>query len=100
MQESQAKVACLVPVLEEASKAGAASLCKGPPFCPLIDLDCLEAELPILPTLNGWLLGYPVVYLVTAETALGAAQWLSQEPLCLFSIQVSCTLQVNGEMLC
>lgn len=38
---------------------------------------------PLMPSLNGWLLGYPVVYLVDAANVDAAARCLSDAPLLL-----------------
>ena len=55
------------------------------PAIPLIDLDTLDTLL--MPTLNGLLLGYPVVYYVTtAEESQKAAMALSSESLTLFRV--------------
>ncbi len=38
---------------------------------------------PLMPSLNGWLLGYPVIYLVDAANVGAAARCLSDAPLLL-----------------
>ncbi|BDA47188.1 hypothetical protein COCOBI_10-0330 [Coccomyxa sp. Obi] len=50
--------------------------------------DCSGA--PILPSLNGWLLGYPVAYLVDAANVDAAATWLSSADLVLHRIMAPC----------
>lgn len=45
-----------------------------------------------MPTLSGWLLQYPVVYLADAETAPTMASLLSQATLQLYQLQVKGTL--------
>lgn len=58
--------------------------------CPLLELDDIPG-LPCMPTLNGWLLGYPAVYWVQdIESALLASRCLSSSQLHLFSIKVAC----------
>ena len=41
------------------------------------------AGAPLMPSLNGWLLGYPVVYLVDGGNVDAAAEALSHAPLLL-----------------
>ena len=41
------------------------------------------AGAPLMPSLNGWLLGYPVVYVVDEGSVDAAAQALSHAPLLL-----------------
>ena len=53
---------------------------------PIIDLRLANPR-PLLPTLNGLLLGYPVVWLLPdAASADRAASWLSSIPLLLYRI--------------
>eukprot|EP00884_Botryococcus_braunii_P016736 jgi/Botrbrau1/3746/Bobra.0363s0024.1 len=53
---------------------------------------------PLLPTLNGWLLGYPVVYRVNEDSVSAASLALSLEPLVRYSLQVlSPALQEAGK---
>ena len=53
---------------------------------PVIDLGLANPR-PLLPTLNGLLLGYPVVWLLPdAAAADRAASWLSSVPLLLYRI--------------
>ncbi len=47
-------------------------------------------SLPILPTLNGWLLGYPVAYLLSEATIGAAARHLSSTHLTLYKARGSC----------
>jgi hypothetical protein len=44
---------------------------------------------PLLPTLNGWLLSYPAVYLVDAENVTRAANALSEEALHLHELHMT-----------
>ncbi|KAL4193650.1 hypothetical protein AMTRI_Chr06g177790 [Amborella trichopoda] len=54
-----------------------------------IDLSsCLENSKVVIPTLNGWLLGYPVVYLFSKEHTSHAVCNLSTRPLHIFKILV------------
>ena len=49
-----------------------------------VNLDLLS-DLPLMPTLNGWLLGYPVVYYIrSADEAQAAARCLSSDALSVF----------------
>ena len=52
-----------------------------------LDLDKLPG--PLLPTLNGLLLGYPVVHAVTAATVDAAAACLSSQPLRLVQLSAA-----------
>ena len=53
---------------------------------PVVDLSLAELR-PLLPTLNGLLLGYPVVWLLPdAASADRAATWLSSKSLQLYYI--------------
>ena len=45
---------------------------------------------PIMPTISGWLLGYPVVYLVDAGNVDAAARLLSSIRLALHTVVASC----------
>lgn len=56
--------------------------------CTLIDLTSVEG-MPIMPTLSGWLLQYPVVYLAHPDTAVMMAQLLSEAVLMLYNVQVA-----------
>lgn len=42
-----------------------------------------------MPTLSGWLLQYPVVYLAQPDTAVIMAQLLSEAVLVLYDVQVA-----------
>ena len=53
-----------------------------------IDLDGI-AGVPIMPTLSGWLLQYPVVYLADRGTANMVAQLLSDAVLLLHDVQMT-----------
>ena len=56
---------------------------------------CLDLDLPGLPlkpTLQGWLLGYPVVYLCTEDTVPQISRFLSAEQLVLFTMVAGCPL--------
>ena len=55
----------------------------------VFDLSLVEGEF-IIPTLNGWLLGYPVVYLVTSGTVEGTADYLSLQDLQRHVLKASC----------
>ena len=44
----------------------------------------------IMPALNGWLLGFPCVYLVNEGNVSAAAEWLSTETLVIHSVTASC----------
>lgn len=50
-------------------------------------LDLAACHGPLLPTLNGLLLGYPVVYMVDASIVDHAAAYLSNQPLRLCTLQ-------------
>lgn len=56
--------------------------------CTLMDITPVEG-MPIMPTLSGWLLQYPVVYLAHPETAVLMAQLLSEAVLVLHNVQVA-----------
>ena len=57
-----------------------------PDSVPVVDLS-LASPRPLLPTLNGLLLGYPVVWLVPDPASVErAAAWLSAVPLRLYRI--------------
>ena len=56
--------------------------------CCVLDMDVLPT--PLLPTFNGLLLGYPVVYAVTAATVDAAAACLSCQALRLVQLNASC----------
>ena len=45
--------------------------------------------MPIMPTLSGWLLQFPVVYLAHPDTAEVMAQLLSEAVLMLYDVQVA-----------
>lgn len=48
-----------------------------------------------MPTLSGWMLGYPVAYLVDAANVGAAASWLSCADLALHRVNAVCSqLQV------
>ena len=56
---------------------------------------CLDFNLPGLPlkpTLQGWLLGYPVVYLCTEDKVPQISRFLSAEQLVLFKLVAGCPL--------
>ena len=53
-----------------------------------VDLDLVEG-LPIMPTLSGWLLQYPVVYLADCHTAERLARLLSDSVLKLYGVHVT-----------
>ena len=53
------------------------------------DISLVEGNF-IIPTLNGWLLGYPVVYLVTSGTVEGTADYLSSQDLQRHILKASC----------
>jgi hypothetical protein len=46
--------------------------------------------MPIMPTISGWLLGYPVIYLVDADNVDAAARLLSSIRLALHTVVASC----------
>lgn len=56
--------------------------------CVVKDLTSVEG-MPIMPTLSGWLLQYPVVYLARPDTAVVMAQLLSEAVLVLFDVNVA-----------
>ena len=56
--------------------------------CTLVDLTFVVG-IPIMPTLSGWLLQYPVVYLAQPDTAVIMAQLLSEAVLVLYDVQVA-----------
>ena len=55
-------------------------------------LDLEVAGLPLQPTLQGCLLGYPAVYVVTAEDVNSTACFLSSESLQLCSLGADCAV--------
>ena len=55
--------------------------------CTFVDLDTAVGS-PIMPTLSGWLLQYPVVYLAQRATAETMAQLLSETVLVLHEVQI------------
>ncbi|GAQ88815.1 hypothetical protein KFL_004610100 [Klebsormidium nitens] len=67
-----------------------------PPLC--IDLEGLLMEQPLpLPSLNGWLLGYPAVYLFHLTRGPRAARCLSSASLHLFQLRACCRYNVDTE---
>jgi hypothetical protein len=59
-----------------------------PPW-PVLSLK--SSRLPCMPTLNGWLLGYPVIYLVGSyQAAASASRQLSAAQLRRFSLRLAC----------
>ena len=56
--------------------------------CTFLDLTSVEG-MPIMPTLSGWMLQYPVVYLAHPDTAVRMAQLLSEAILVLYNVQVA-----------
>ena len=58
--------------------------------CTFTDLSSVSA-IPIMPTLSGWLLQYPVVYLADQGTAVLMAQLLSEAVLTLYKVQITGT---------
>ncbi|KAL6970747.1 hypothetical protein U1Q18_030438 [Sarracenia purpurea var. burkii] len=57
--------------------------------CEFIDLSsCMQETQVTVPTLNGWLLGYPVVYLFSKEHIADAIYNLSTKSLHLFKITI------------
>lgn len=65
------------------------ALSSKPGNVPVVLLDELGG-LPILPTFNGWLLGYPIVYLVDEASVSHTAKFLGSEPLHLYHMVASC----------
>lgn len=64
----------------------------------LIDLSqCLNGTRISPPTLNGWLLGYPVVYLFNREHVAEAASNLSTGPIHLFKILICSKVSFGKE---
>lgn len=62
-----------------------------PGFSRIIDLSKIPG-LPVMPTLNGLLLGYPVVYWVTGlDEAAAASRVLSASVLQLFCVKAVCS---------
>ncbi len=55
--------------------------------CTFVDLDT-AVGIPIMPTLSGWLLQYPVVYLAHRATAETLAQLLSDAVLVFHEVQI------------
>ncbi|KAL0023044.1 hypothetical protein WJX79_004025 [Trebouxia sp. C0005] len=55
--------------------------------CTFVDLDT-AVGIPIMPTLSGWLLQYPVVYLAHRATAEILAQLLSETVLDFYEVQI------------
>ena len=66
----------------------AASTCHSNLACTFLDLTNVE-DVPIMPTLSGWLLQYPVVYLATQQTATLMAQLLSEATLVLYEVHIA-----------
>ncbi|KAF3790108.1 hypothetical protein EJ110_NYTH17129 [Nymphaea thermarum] len=72
-------------------------------FSGPIDLSSLMQDSQVtLPTLNGWLLGYPVAYLFTKDHVADAVSNLSSKPLHLYmilvcSFTVPCELSMRGD---
>lgn len=61
----------------------------GPGEAVHIDLDFYQQQLPLMPTLNGWLLGYPFIYWVTSrEAADKACRHLSTTTLRLHQVKL------------
>ncbi|XP_024540281.1 uncharacterized protein LOC9663272 isoform X2 [Selaginella moellendorffii] len=55
--------------------------------CSLIDFNHGLSELDIsIPTCNGWLLGYPVIYVFSKDKASQASRCLSSVHLCLYKL--------------
>ncbi|KAL5990925.1 hypothetical protein ACLOJK_011830 [Asimina triloba] len=78
---------------ESAKQAGSTLAHLGEPVVSesskVVDLsNCMQDTDVTLPTLNGWLLGYPVVYLSGKEHMADAVYNLSTKPLNLFKIVV------------
>lgn len=90
---AQALARQLLPLLaaverHAAAPAGVAGG-RGAPW-PVIDMGTLQG-LPLMPTLNGWLLGYPVVYHVASrEDAATAGRVLSCAPLVRGVLRAEC----------
>ncbi|KAL0055176.1 hypothetical protein WJX82_008271 [Trebouxia sp. C0006] len=59
--------------------------------CTFVDLDT-AVGIPIMPTLSGWLLQYPVVYLAHRATAETLAQLLSDAVLVFHEVQIDGSL--------
>ena len=55
----------------------------------VFDISLVEGVF-IIPTLNGWLLGYPVVYLVTSDNVEGTADHLSAQDMRRHVMKASC----------
>ena len=50
-----------------------------------------------MPTLSGWLLQYPVIFLADADTASLMAQLLSEAPKWLFKVHINVAIvEVGG----
>ncbi|XP_020592070.1 uncharacterized protein LOC110032701 isoform X2 [Phalaenopsis equestris] len=68
--------------------------------CEIIDLTSFLKDMQItIPALNGWLLGYPVVYLFRKEHAADAVYNLSTKYLHIYKI-VICRLQTPSRKAC
>lgn len=72
------EMCCIILAAQPSSKGNAV----------YIDLDGV-AGVPIMPTLSGWLLQYPVIYLADRDTANTMAQLLSDTVLVLHDVQLS-----------
>ena len=59
-----------------------------------------RAHIPIIPTLSGWLLEYPVVYLATPENAAAMSDVLSSQSLRLYSVVAPSCMQQVGSCFC
>jgi len=76
--------------------AGAAAVADGQEWLPLIKLGNCQ-NLPAMPTLNGFLLGYPVVYHVRDLQEAGvASRMLSASQLQLHRVVATCAAQLTA----
>lgn len=71
------------------SQASESSSARNSQYSEVVDLSsCIKDSQITIPTLNGWLLGYPVVYLFDKDHIPDAIYNLSTKPLHLFKVLV------------
>ena len=79
LQVVAGELQCLLEVVLASSHSAADT-------CSFVDLDLVKG-LPIMPTLSGWLLQYPVIYLADRQTADPLARLLTDSVLILYQVQ-------------
>jgi hypothetical protein len=84
----------MLPLIKPLTSAIQAARCQAGPV--LLDLNAIP-DLPLMPTLNGLLLGYPVVYqLSDADQAERASRALSASVLLLHRVMLRCRMPLSG----